>query len=261
MADFDILFDKAFVQKVCNILITLGFTCEEFGKGNHDVYHKQPVLNFEMHRSLFVKSTPYYEYYQNVKNRLIKNEDNAYGYHFSMDDFYIYIYLHFAKHLHGSGTGIRSLADLYLYRTHHPNLNSSYISAELSRFDVSEEEEFIQKSIRKLFSLPDPEFFSSLDPEEYNFLFQFLDNGTYGSLKNRISKNLNRYNQSSRFARKLLYLTDRLLPDAEEKLPYFPAFFSRHKCTMPLFYIYRFFNRLIVSRKKLWKEIKLLIRL
>ena len=261
MADNDILFDSEASATVKDFFISHGYECLSFQQSNHDVYHKHPVYNFEMHRSLFGKSSPYTMYYSEIKNRLIKDTDNSCGYHFSKEDLYIYIYLHFAKHLHGSGTGIRALTDLYLYRTHHPNLDSSYISGELARFDLAQEEQFIQMLIRKLFSTPSPDFQSLLNPEEETFLLQFMTNGTYGTMKTRLSNQLSRYDDSSEFAKKLHYIKDRLLPDAQEKLPFYPAFFSRHRWAMPLFYIYRFFNRLIVKRKRLWKEIKLLLRL
>jgi hypothetical protein len=192
-----------------------------------------------MHRSLFGKSSPYTTYYLEIKKHLIKDADNSFGYHFSNDDFYIYIYLHFAKHLHSSGTGIRSLADLYLYRTLHPDLDRSYISEKLARFDLDHEEQFIQELIRKLFNAPSPDFQSLLSPEEEDFLLQFLTNGTYGTLKNHLSNALSRYDESSGLGRKLHYVKDRLLPDIKEKLPFYPAFFSRHRWARPLFYIYR----------------------
>ena len=111
MSDFDILFDKNHAETVKSIFTELGFTCEHFGKGNHDVYLKQPVSNFEMHSSLFGENhkKQIYEYYRDVKLRLIKDEDNEYGYHFSSEDLYIYLTAHGYKHYIQGGTGLRSL--------------------------------------------------------------------------------------------------------------------------------------------------------
>ena len=93
MSDFDILFDEKYANKVKDIFLSLGFTCEHFGKLHHDVYFKQPVSNFEMHTSLFNKThkSEIYNYYRSVKDRLIKDTDNDYGYHFSTNDLYIYL--------------------------------------------------------------------------------------------------------------------------------------------------------------------------
>lgn len=260
MGDNDILFDPEAASSLKDFFLSQGYECIMYARSNHDVYSKPPYFTFEMHTSLFGKSSPYSKYYLHVKDRLIRDEGSVCGYHFSDEDFYIFLYLHFAKHLHGRGAGLRFLTDLYLYRSHYPHLNSAYISGELSRFDLAEEEEFIQKLIRKLFSSPDPDSFSSLDPGEKAFFLQVLTNGTFGSLETYVSNKLAKYSSSSPLARKLHYVKDRLFPELEPTLPYYPAFFTRHRWALPLFYIYRIFNRLIVKRKRLWKEIKLLIR-
>ena len=46
----------------------LGFSVEEYDEGNHDAYHKRPVSNFEMHRTLFSSDDPanLYPYYAGV---------------------------------------------------------------------------------------------------------------------------------------------------------------------------------------------------
>ena len=57
MADNDILFDAERAGDVRRIMTGLGFSVEEYDEGNHDAYHKRPVSNFEMHRTLFPPTT------------------------------------------------------------------------------------------------------------------------------------------------------------------------------------------------------------
>ena len=116
MADFDILFDKNYQTEVRDIMTGLGFSCEHFGKGSHDVYFKKPVSNFEMHTELFgeVHKGELFRYYRNINDRLVKDPENGYGYHLSANDFYIYIMAHEYKHFSNGGTGIRSLLDTYV---------------------------------------------------------------------------------------------------------------------------------------------------
>lgn len=92
MADFDILFDSSYQEKVREIFLELGFTCEHYGKGDHDVYFKKPVSNFEMHTALFgpTHEIALYEYYRDIKRIMRKDDNNKYGYHLSTNDFYIY---------------------------------------------------------------------------------------------------------------------------------------------------------------------------
>ena len=107
MSDNDILYDGAYREKVRDIMLEIGFTCEHFGTGHDDSYYKQPVSNFEMHHALFSVSHAgkAYDYYKDVKERLLKDETNEYGYHFSIEDFYIYMTAHEYRHYENRGTG------------------------------------------------------------------------------------------------------------------------------------------------------------
>ena len=50
MSDNDILFDADAWERVEKHMLSEGYETESVGKGNHDVYQKAPVYNFEMHR-------------------------------------------------------------------------------------------------------------------------------------------------------------------------------------------------------------------
>ena len=114
MSDHDILFDAERAKAVKSIMERLGFSTEYFDEGNHDVYHKEPVSNFEMHRELFGPShdEKLYEYYKDVQNRLL---GEGYEKHLSPEDFYLYVTAHEYKHYTGGGTGLRSVLDTYVY--------------------------------------------------------------------------------------------------------------------------------------------------
>lgn len=73
MLDNDILFDADAWERVEKHMLSEGYETESLGKGNHDVYQKPPVYNFEMHRSLYGKGhdESWVEYYSDIKERLI----------------------------------------------------------------------------------------------------------------------------------------------------------------------------------------------
>lgn len=56
MADNHILFDSIYIKEVQDIFLSLGNEIESYNKGNHDVYLKTPIYNYEMYVSLFDKS-------------------------------------------------------------------------------------------------------------------------------------------------------------------------------------------------------------
>ena len=117
MADNDILFDASRCEDVRNIMENLGFSTEEFGKSLHDHYYKKPVCNFEMHRILFTDlgDDRFQDYFSQIHTRLLKDKDNQCGYHFSGEDFYIFMIAHEYKDYISSGTGLRSLGDTFIF--------------------------------------------------------------------------------------------------------------------------------------------------
>ena len=96
MADNDILFDKTYQAEVKSYFEDNGFYTKSYKKGVHDVYMKEPVSNFEMHTALFARSfdSQIFEYYADVKNRLVRDENSNFGYHFTNEDLYLYITAH-----------------------------------------------------------------------------------------------------------------------------------------------------------------------
>ena len=187
MADHDILFDEKYADEVKSILEDMGFASEHFGASNHDCYYKKPVCNFEMHRTLFGESheNSFQEYYGGVKERLLKDGDNRYGYHFSPEDFYVYMIAHEYKHYSGGGTGLRSLLDTYVYLNKNGDgMDFSYIVRELERMGIADFELRNRELSRHLFSG------EVLTEEEEKMLGYILDSGTYGTIKHSVENQI-----------------------------------------------------------------------
>lgn len=190
MADNDVLYDAEKQQTVMEIMLSHGYTAESVGKSNHDVYMKPPVLNFELHTSLFGSQhmKALYDYYADIRRLLQKDNDNQYGYHFSDEDFYVYITAHEWKHYINNGTGIRSLLDCYVYcKAKGDDLDWSYIKEQCRQLEMDDFEQKRRELAVKVFSddkLPD------LTSDETELLMFYLTAGTYGTLENGIAKKL-----------------------------------------------------------------------
>lgn len=87
-------------------MVSRGYEVEAFDRGNHDVYEKKPVYNFEMHTSLYGAGhhNEWITYYDRIKDRL-HPIGNRFEYRFTDEDFYVYIMTHTFKRFDGSGTG------------------------------------------------------------------------------------------------------------------------------------------------------------
>lgn len=77
--------------------------------------YKTYIYNFEMHVSLFPRTyKELTEQYENVKEHLLPVDGTAYQFAFTPKDFYVFVLAHAHKHYSHSGTGIRTLADIYV---------------------------------------------------------------------------------------------------------------------------------------------------
>ena len=157
-------------------MLDLGFECGHYGR-NDDAYFKAPVCNFEMHISLFCSMNigNLYDYFNNVKERLIKDENNKYGYHLSNEDFYLFMTAHEYKHFTGFGTGVRSLVDTYIFlRKFNDKLDWHYINTELKKLGISDFERQNRELAIKVFSM------KKLEREDRKLLCDYAVSGAYG---------------------------------------------------------------------------------
>ena len=188
MSDVDILFDAARAKDVREILERQGFSCKHFGAGAHDVYHKEPVCSFEMHRTLFEKKKSQrrmYEYYADVRKRLKKDQGNRCGYHFSSEDLYVFLTAHEFKHYNGGGTGLRSLLDVYVFLSREGDgLDREYIHRELHALGLVD---FEARSRRLAMDLFGGEGFSTA---EKDMLTDFHTAGTYGTFQRGVDRGI-----------------------------------------------------------------------
>lgn len=260
MADNDILFDPEGRQQVREILLGMGYCAESYHMGNHDVYHKPPLYNFEMHVALFNEG--YYEAlaqkYANVREKLLPDGEKSYRLHFTQEDFYVFILAHAHKHYSHSGTGIRTLTDLYvLNRKIGQTLNWDYVNQELEALGIRDYETGSRTLAEKLFGSKTPVSEFPLTEQEQEMLLYYLGSSTYGNLENRISNQLHSIQADGKpisgFT-KFKYCMTRLFPGRNWcKLPY--PFIYRHPCLLPAFWIWRLFDRVASNGKAIWKEL------
>ncbi len=264
MADHDILFDAKRADDVKAIMTEMGFISENFGAGNHDCYYKKPVCNFEMHRSLFGKGheTKMQEYYSDIKARLIPDEGSKYGYHFSPEDFYIYMIAHEYKHYSAGGTGLRSLLDTYVYLQKN-RLNMEYVSAETEKLGIREFEETNRTLPLKLFAreILEEQQKMQLTAEEAELFENILYSGTYGTQENAVRNRMKKVagEQGKVTGRmRLRYYLSRLFPKQELLYPWYPP--AKYKVLIPFVWVYRILVIAVARRKKVFGEIRIVAK-
>lgn len=291
MSDNDILFDADAWECVEKHMISEGYEAESVGKGNHDVYQKPPVYNFEMHRSLYGKGHDrrWVEYYSDIKKQLIPDQPEGmcdtihsasenttanqtdsmnggnitYGYHMSDEDFYIYITSHAYKHYSGSGTGLRTLLDFYAYLSvKEETLDFDYILTECKKLGIDDFEKHNRILCRKVFApqqtYNQDSFEQSLSADELMMLQYYLSSGVYGTFDRMVANRMEKQKKAEgkKNLSKLSYYRHRVFPVMElyEKYP----LLVKHKWLIPPYWFYRIVRMLFSKkrRNRMLREVK-----
>ena len=231
MSDHDILFDAKRADDVRRIMEGLGFCAEELGLINHDVYHKDPVSNFEMHWALFGANADekICAYYKDVEKKLL---GDGYEKHLSPEDFYIFMIAHEYKHYTLSGTGLRSLLDTYVY-LQKTSLDMRFVTAEMEKLGIAAFEATNRSLAQHLFSD------GALSETEADMLDFMLASGTYGAMNVAVQKRLRDFG-----AGKLHYVINRFFEPLRKGSRSYRIFsqqypfFYKHKILLPFLHLY-----------------------
>ncbi|MBO7474066.1 MAG: nucleotidyltransferase family protein [Ruminococcus sp.] len=247
MSDNDILFDIRMRSDVKKIMVDLGFELK-LERELVDEYIKEPVYNFEMHSELFMEFQvgDMAEYYHGVKSRLLKDSDSGYGYHFSNEDFYLFMLAHEYKHYAFGGTGVRSLVDTYIFlRKFGNSLNWKYIHTELDKIGISDFERSNRELAVKVFSM------KQLTLEDKKLLDYYVMSGTYGTRENVVENGIRSRGNGS----KLRYFIHRIFPPVKYLKGSVP-WVKKSKLLIPAAYIYRFFRGATINRTAVSDEFR-----
>lgn len=252
MADNDFLIDKTRQSDIKDIMLSCGFKIEQYDKSKHDVYFKEPVCNFQMHISLFEidPKEPLYNYFKDIDKRLIKNDNSSFGRHFTDEDFYLYIKAHEYKHYSSSGTGLRNLADTYVYISKLGDLlDWDYLASELTNHGISGFEKDSRELAMDLFDG------KKLNDDEKKLLDYYIYSGTYGNIENNVNNAVSR-----NYGSKIKYLVNMLFIPMKTVEKQYPVFY-KYKILLPLLPMYRFVRNGKRNKNRIKTELKTLIKL
>ena len=265
MGDNDILFDASYQEKVHDIMCERGYHVTEYKESNHDVYVKEPAYVFEMHTDLISRLAlpEFYAYFTDVSGRLIWNTDKPFERHFSNEDFYIYFIVHAFKHYeYNGGTGLRTLADVYLLNRRF-EMDRRYLDREFQKLHVIKFEQEMAQLAEKVFNEPEIVYHSTLNTgltySERKMLEYILGSGVFGSRNNSMRKRLVRDGgrEDIHFKTRITYILHRIYPKGQGFREAYP-FFYKHVWAYIFLPVYRLARR--GNIKSLIREAKLALK-
>ncbi len=255
MADNDILIDGSRLKDIRRIMESLGYSYDHGGPV-HEVYHKEPLYNFEMHKNLFSPSwnEKISRYYLDIKERLVQDETDPYRFHFRDEDFYIYMIAHEYKHYSVGGTGLRSLLDIYVFcMKKGDSLDWTYIREELEKLGLSAFEMKNRSLSDHLFSGGAAE--EKMTDEDREMLDYMINSGAYGTVDHHVGNILER--SGKRPLRRLRYVLRRIfLP--WKAIRAIHTTFAKYPVLLPFLPFYRIIQALTVKRRRMLAELRAL---
>lgn len=263
MNDVDILIDQNGRDAVKDFMLERGYSIKPNDKGviddkgNSDEFIKDPFFYFELHKYLIEErySPKQYDYFLSIKDRLIKDTDQKYGYHMSDEDFYLYMICHAHKHFSRNGMGIRFLMDEHVFlKEKSENLNHDYINKKIQEFGLEQFDADLRKVSKMAFDLDQYYSEENLSDSEKALYDSCLGAGIFGNVETRWKNEAYEMSANSTDTiTKKEYIKNRLFPDENWYRIYHP-FVYRHKIVKPFFTIYRLTVLAFRGRKNVKKE-------
>ncbi len=255
MTDQDILFDSSRREEMREYMLARGYEPKGYHDTHHDIYHKSPVYNIELHHTLFERNCALelVDYYQDVRQRMIPDAPGSYGYHFSDEDFYLYMVAHAYKHYQDHGVGVRSFLDMYIFWREKPELDWAYVRAEAEKMGMAEYERQALDLAQKLFGKER----QPLTQAQKEMLGFCCISGTHGSEKAAIDHELGRAGADGNtgWRMKLRYLLRRLFPSLEW-MKSRNKVLRKHPWLLPFVWIQRLFRGLFKKGKHTSDELR-----
>lgn len=244
MGDVDILVGDN-LDKASEVITQLGFDfiSSEF---LHSTFIKNKTFAVELHKSLIDESIDkYYSYFCTGFERAELCEGCEYKYQYSIEDFYIFLIAHMAKHYEISGTGIRSVCDIYVFNEHYKDsIDSKYIDTELEKIGLLKFNKKITEMSREWFG---GNFNGSFDSVgEY-----IISGGVYGKFENH---ELNAFLINGSESKKK-YLIRNIFPEFNYMKERY-SILNKIPILLPLFWIIRIFSTLFKSKKSIRYRLK-----
>ena len=226
MCDVDIQYDTAHIDQIHEIMRERGYELVSASgtDGVNLAFRRRPFMNLEFHGVLMDTDIPAYNaYFGTDFRRTLPLAGSEVCY--SDEDFFVFMAAHTAKHYFLGGTGLRSVADMWLYLKKKPQLDREYVFAQLREIELD-------VFVKRLLGAAEVLFEGAeADEKTLNICRYVFNSRTYGTQAHFSTRKVENGNRAA-------YLLDRLFPNAEFMSINYPLV-KKAKILLPLFWLVR----------------------
>lgn len=256
MSDIDILIDPENLSQIEILMTKLGYRFQENFRPYHDEYTKAPCITVEFHKQMLSSHNPKQNYYADIWKKVIPDTETRGGWKMTSEDFYIFQIVHLWKHYIVSGSGIRSIMDIYVYlNKFREEMNWSYIRQELQKLDLSNFSMQMEALSQYWFSESDKTqntVIKNISKLQRRMFFS----GAYGSDMSRRFNKMDVSQVEKGILHKIVYLFRRLFD--KQALEYLYPTVNKYPALLPFFWFCRLWNAILHNKAAIKNELKLL---
>ena len=180
MSDIDLVVYDESLDRAADVMKKMGFKNHGLIK-HHMIFTNDQGIVVEVHWCLFDQNAGKNQhlYFKDIRAKL--SEGKQHTYEFGLEDFYIYMIAHMAKHFFETGCGIRNLVDIYVYLNKYQEMmDEPYLQHELDKCGILD----FEKNMRELAYIW---MDNRACPEFFEELFAYMvDSGIYGKTENGV---------------------------------------------------------------------------
>jgi len=246
MGDADVLIRMEQYEKIEEIMKKQGFS---FVKDNINeiVWNKNGILYLELHRYLVAPShKDLFKIFGDGWSLSRLAENSKTRYEMSIEDTYLFLIIHLAKHFRSGGIGIRQAVDLWVYRNNTPFMNEEYLKKVLTKLKM-------YKFYLNLNNMLDAWFLDIGADEITDFLTDYIfSSGNFGTSENTAAAKVVRDSKDSgsikkSFISKVLSAVFLAYPSMCEKYPVL----KKAPFLLPVMWIVRAFDVVFIKKKSI----------
>lgn len=248
MGDLDILVKPETAEAAHEMMLADGYTyLPSHTTSFNREYQKLPYMDVEIHTFLTHQEGEMFTYFSDWWDRALPPEKNL-TYKVSWSDCYIFLMAHAYRHFSHSGTGVRSVIDVYVMnQALKDELDRDYVSTELKKLKIDAFASMIERLADCWFA----EEKQDVPGDLLSYHYRILGCGTYGDGDDmrRLAFQHIQSGKSFRAAKRTMAVK-KIFPSYAYMKTMYPVL-GKLPFLLPLFWVVRWFATLFTKPKKI----------